>query len=103
MIALIFVVLGAFFKAVADTLDHHFSISVFKNLNPKFWDLDVSEPKKIFNYPLDAWHIVKSLELGCLLAVPLVYKPEFVWYVDYAIGGAAFIAVFNLFYNKILK
>ncbi len=69
--------LAAACNAVGDKLAHHFTSSVFKNLDPYFWDPMISWKNKWvngkrrkligpINYPVqltDAWHFFKSLML----------------------------------------
>jgi len=117
--------------AIMDTLKDHFSISVFKNLNPQFWNPSVSwknkyidgDPNKghrkikvlgiTFNYPdalSDAWHISKILREG--FNILAIVSALIIPHVDFTIFGALiFITVagifrnwsFNLFYNHLLK
>ncbi len=105
MIAVVLISLAAACKALADTLAWHFDTSIFRNMNRDFWAIAVTIKKtpKIFGYPIDAWHLSNSIAIFSWMALPLVYKPHFAWYVDYGIGGLIFIIVFNTFYNKIFR
>jgi hypothetical protein len=98
--------LAAICKAIADTLDHHFDTSIFRGKSRKIWDPNVIHKTsgKIFGYPLDAWHIVNSIQLAALLALPLFYEPQLPkrW-MDYVAGAIIFIIIFNTFYNKIFR
>ena len=89
---------AAFFKAVADTLAHHFDTSVFRRKwNSPFWNpmhRHNDAVKKIFGYPLDAWHLANSAMIICFL-LPFGWKM--------VILGIVFNLAFNLFYNKILR
>ena len=117
--------------AVMDTLKDHFSVSIFKNLNPQFWNPSVSwknkyidgDPNKghrkikvlgiTFNYPdalSDAWHICKILREGfnILAVVSALIIPHITFTI---LGALSFILVagilrnwsFNLLYNHLLK
>lgn len=100
------IVLAAICKAMADTMDHHFDTSIFRNKPRYIWDPNQVHRKvrMIAGYPMDAWHIVNTVQLGCWLLLPLVYRPLLPskW-MDYGAGGLIFILVFNTFYNKIFK
>lgn len=103
----ILVVLCAFFKAVADTLTHHFDTSVFKWRDRRWWDPSVSWKYAGFlrftRYRLDAWHLANSLQLAGWLAALATAPRSFPWWQVFAAGALLFILVFNLFYNKILR
>lgn len=106
----LFVVLAAVSKAVADTLADHFWVSIFKKLNPKFWDkATASDNEKTFwitKYKLDGWHIANSLIIIFFLLAMVNYQPHLKVYFDalyFILSGIAFNIFFNLFYNRILK
>ena len=114
--------LAAFFKAVSDTLLHHFSISIFKNRNPNFWNPKISinkVPLFEFTIPLinktiktkyrpDAWHLSNSGMIcsfclaASIISTNFLIRPNFVWFVEFIVNGVLFILTFNLFYNKVL-
>ena len=108
MLTILCIVLAAFFKAVADTLADHFYVSIFRNMDERFWNKAVSwkYAKQIPGtaYPVDAWHLSNSGMIISFAAAIFTPAP-FVWH--WAIGltayGVLFIVVFNLFYNKILR
>ena len=115
--------------AIMDTLIHHFSISIFSNLNKSYWNpylswynkyngLDSSKGLKQIDLGLfkinkpviltDAWHLFKTIkELLTVLAIAsmLLLNLELT-YDKIAYFLLTLIAVraliFNLFYNKIL-
>lgn len=105
---------AAFFKSVADTCAHHYSTSVFRFRDPRFWNAEISgqysHRLRFTSYPVDAWHLSTS---GCLcmlftlpaaelffpLPIPTIW---WVWVLVYIVYGTLFIQVFNLFYNKLL-
>lgn len=110
---LILVMIAAFFYSVNQTVEHHFSTSVFKKLNPNFWNGQVSwsAATKLFgSYPWDAAHISASLMLVFwALAAILSQKPVWTWeigllkwYYQVGIVGIVWIIVFNIFFNKVL-
>jgi hypothetical protein len=102
----LFIVLAAICKAVADTLQHHFSTSVFKYKDPRFWNPAVSWQHahriRFTKYPVDAWHLSNSLMIifFCAAAVSGTY---FKWWIDISICGVLFNVVFNYYYNKALR
>lgn len=110
MSCLLFFFLAGFFSAFMDTIDEgHFTNSIFRNLNQKFWYRRESwkYAKRIFNYPLDAWHLAKSSMWTCVsLGAITYYKmgPIFpYWPLDFATIGFVIILTFNTFYNHIFK
>ena len=106
MITLLLISLAAIFKAVADTLQHHFDTSVFSKLNLKFWNPVVSCEFAPFlpltKYRLDAWHIANSGMIISFICAVVFSHPVTAWWLGIIIGGVAFNLVFNLFYNQIL-
>jgi hypothetical protein len=98
---MIWIALAAIFKAIADKLAHHFGNSIFKKLNPKWWNPEESWKHVKFlpytKYRPDAWHIANSILiiLFCTAVYGLTLKMVY--------SGVVFILVFNLFYNKILN
>ena len=107
MIGYIFFVLAAAFKAVADTLEHHFETSVFKKLNLKWWNPDKSGDAvkllKHTKYRLDAWHLSNSLMIVFFVCAGIFHKNTLPWYLDIPVIGTGFNIVFNTLYNKILR
>ena len=104
-LAEILLIAAAIFKAVADTVDHHFDTSIFRRLEPKFWDRDISSnyAKRIFNYKVDAWHLSQSAMIVCMIAAIALHHQKLAWYFEIVIGGIIWNIVFNTFYNKILR
>lgn len=105
MIAAALILLAAICKAIADTLDHHFDLSVFKNKPRSFWDPNIVHKtgKQIFGYPIDAWHLLNSAMIVCFITAIAIHKPVLAWYFEIPIGGVWFIVVFNTFYNRMWK
>src|SRR3990167_10054186 len=91
-------------KAAADTVDHHFDISIFKRKNREFWDRDVSQTKalKIFSYKADAWHLSLSAMVVLFILAIIFHQPKTHWYIEFVIAGAFLNLCFNLFYKRIL-
>lgn len=104
-IAEILITVAAILKAVADTVDHHFDTSIFRRLEARFWDRDISQDKarRIFNYKVDAWHLALSGMIICMISAISLHEPKLVWWMEVLIGGAWWNLVFNTFYNKILR
>jgi hypothetical protein len=105
-----FLVLAGMFKAVADTLTHHYDTSVFKMKDRKFWDPSISwSYAKYFpltKYKIDAWHLANSGMILCwcaaLATVYTVYV-RYPWWAIFIGAGLVFNLSFNLFYNKIFR
>ena len=106
----LFIILAAIFNSVMDRLEEgRFTNSVFKKLNQKFWYKWESwkHAKRIFGFPIDAWHIFKLLMLCSFSAAIVTYdlwpRIQIEWWFDVLLFAAAWILPFNLFYNTILK
>jgi hypothetical protein len=98
---------AAIFKAVADTLQHHYDTSVFKNMSYKFWNPNESY-KYVKTIPLtkyrpDAWHLANSGMIVCFVLAVVFYEPHLKWFWEVLIVGGAFNSVFGLFYDYILR
>lgn len=102
------------FKAIADTLAHHYSTSIFSKYNPKYFDPSISWLNKYVDndatkginkwkfQPLtDAWHLSNSLMICCFIALPFIAPTNI--YGGYGLAGCINILSFNTFYNHILK
>jgi len=104
MLAYFFISLAAIFNAIMDTLWTKYGISVFKNLNPNWWN-----PNESWKYyknflgivRLDAWHIAKYGMLGCITLAVINYNCFFVW--DMLLLPIVWSISFELFYSLILK
>ena len=106
MISLILFCFASMLNAVMDTLFDHFTTSIFRNLNPDFWDPMVSWKHcnviPIIQYPIDAWHLMKSGMVIIICFSIVLYTPIINIYVDFLIFGVLWNIIFNLFFNKIL-
>src|SRR5688572_22267142 len=102
----ILIILAGFFKAVADTLTHHYDTSIFKWKDRRFWDPALSYAYapflKFTKYRLDAWHLANSGCIICFCAALAIGTP-YPWYIDFAGSGIVFNLSFNLFYDTILR
>lgn len=117
--------IGGIFDAVMDTCSDHFYSSVFKNLNPSYWNKNVSwinkyvnkDPKQGFKKMLgivipvaftDAWHMAKSLKeiFNCLALTAALYI-DFPYSINiiilyFVVAGVLRNIIFDIFYNIIL-
>lgn len=93
---MIFFILAAICKAIADTIAHHYDTSIFEGID--FFDPAIQGKKIPFtNYPFDGWHVANSLMIVFfVLAV-------FGFTLKALVAGVFFILFFNLFYNKVLR
>lgn len=102
----VLIVLAAFFKAVADTLQHHFGTSVFRYLDPRFWNAEISWQYahflKFTRYRLDGWHLANSGMIVSFIGA-VAAAPAFPWWVILPVGGLLFNGTFALFYDHILR
>ena len=115
-------------NAIMDKIAFTFKSSIFKDLNPRFWDVKQSwknqwkwplqpytswyyfglyEPRYKENFPysntflvwaVDAWHLSKALMLGIVL-----YNPIFSTLIDLIVYYIAFTISFTYFYEYILN
>jgi hypothetical protein len=113
------------FKAVMDTLQFHFSTSIFRNQPAQFWNPAVSWINKYTNsvtlapkffgsttflvFLTDAWHFFQTFFLEVFFISLVLYKPYFTeWHhipgviLDYVLLRSIFGISYTLFYNYIL-
>lgn len=105
MISLSLILLAAIFKAIADTTLHHYDTSVFRKLSFQFWNPNESYKyaRKIFKYPIDAWHLANSAMIVCFIVAVICYEQQLKWFWELAIAGISFNVVFGLFYDTLLR
>lgn len=130
-LSLTFIILAAICNAVMDTSVHHYSTSVFKKLNPKFWNGEISWKNKYIDgdpskgrvkwffglaKPVqltDAFHFFKMFMIIFICLSIITFDKcstlvgcEYHWYsflMVLGIYGFMWNAWFSLFYNKILR
>ena len=85
-----------------DTCQDHYSVSIFKNLNPNFWNKQISwQGKKFLGIVvLDAWHLAQYAVFSLLFAAICIGGVQ--WY-NFLIYWAIYFIVFETFYSHILK
>ena len=97
------IVLAAFFNAIMDALWTKFPTSIFKDLNPNFWNPNVSW-KTMTNWfswvRFDAWHIAKFGMIGSIL-LAIMFNKSFDVY-DFILLPLIWGITFELFYSKLL-
>jgi hypothetical protein len=107
MIAAILIIFAAIFKAIADTLQHHYDTSVFKRMPFQWWNPAESYKYVKFmpltKYRPDAWHLANTGMINCFIFAAVLNDIEWGWYWQVPAGGVLFILVFNVFYNRILR
>ena len=113
VLSLVFFALAAIMNAVMDTLQFHFERSIFRNLDPKFWNPNVAWRfawvVPFTSYKVDAWHLSKSsmiifcaLSAVCLIGGCDPVAPWWAYPMSLLIYGAIWNGTFNLFYNTLL-
>ena len=105
MLSLILIIFASIFDACKDTLKDHFSISIFKNLNPNFWNPAISyHIKTIMTYRIDGWHICKSINIILICFAMGYYKPitDYVLLNIFIIGMTMNIT-FEIVYRNLSK
>lgn len=107
IIEAVILILAGMFKAVADTLTHHFDTSIFRWKDRKFWDPNISwkyaKQLPLTKYKFDAWHLANSGQIVCWCAALGITEGRYPWWVVFLAAGIIFNLSFNLFYNKILR
>ena len=133
MISLVLMVLAGALNAVMDKIAFNFGSSIFKNLNPMFWDVRVSwknqwrwplrpysswyyfglyTPRYKENFPYsstflvwatDAWHLAKALMLACIGLAIGFHTPVVNWFVDGLVMVTVFTITFTGFYDNWLS
>jgi hypothetical protein len=116
-----------------DTSNHHYSVSIFRNYNPMWWNGEISWKnkyidgnsnlgfRKLFpnkkgfmgsiNYPVqltDAWHFFKTLMIVFLVLSIITFDKTIMvnpygYITVFVVYGIIWNIFFNIFYNKILK
>jgi|GEM_PF-2756927 len=102
-------------NALMDATNDHFGSSIFQNLDPKFWNHQISwqYAPNILGYHVDAWHIAKTTMVSSLCVpfaivmhenLPIIKKYPFLdktlWW---AITGISWNLIFNTDYNHVFK
>lgn len=89
--------------------NENFFESIFKDWNQSFWYKRVSwkTAKRIFSYPVDAWHLSKSAMVICLVLSIVFFR----WHPKNLLEDISLIAAYGilwnggfwLFYNKLFR
>jgi len=118
MVSAIFIVIAAICNAVMDKVQSHYSKSIFKDLNSKWWNPKESWKNKwkngdpaqgeaflgsstVFILFTDAWHFFQFLFLSFLFLAVVFYAPMVNWVVDFIVYHVVLGMVFELFFAKI--
>lgn len=113
--SLIFFALAAICNAVMDTLVHHYSTSIFRKMDVKFWNPEVSWRYAMYipctKYKVDAWHLFKSAMIVFLalsvisawISEPPLLNVWWFYLLGFIFLGILWNGVFNIFYNYILR
>lgn len=101
----ILIALAAICNAFMDIVENeNFHVSVFKNLNQKFWYKRESwkYTTKVWGWKFDSWHLAKSLMIILICAAIVTYQP-FIILIDMIVLGTIWNLTFIIFYNIIFK
>lgn len=87
-------------KAIADTCQDHFYVSIFKTMNPLFWNKTVSWGSRKFLgiVVLDAWHLCFYGIFTLLFTLPYLPHNKY----DIILFWLIYFITFESFYSKIL-
>lgn len=92
-------------NAIMDTLDHHYSISIFRKWDvqywgPTKWENKYHRPKWLPILLMDGWHLCKSIMLnGWVIAIAL--PSGYAWYWNALACRVLFAIAFQLTYAKL--
>ena len=133
MVTLVLIILAGMFNALYETLYTFFKYSIFKNLNPLWWNplqswkfkwyQPMQPPEKKWYYfgfypkyrerfpysstilvwTTDAWHLFKALMLGCIMSGIVNYSPIINPVADFFIYYGAFTFTFTIFFDYIFR
>lgn len=131
MISTILIILAAICNAVMDKLDFHYGRSIFKDLNPQYWNMrgeswknkwKNGDPKQgerfflsstVLVFLTDAFHLFKTLQLTffqlAIISVFFFGLPVFhenMWLlilINFAIYKIIYGVIFTLFFNYIFN
>ncbi len=115
ILSLVLVAMSGGLNAVMDTLQFHYSTSVFSYFNPKFWDTQISSWNKykdgdknkgsaflgsttFFVFITDAWHLFQSLFLLSIIGAIVFYTTLYGQLWDFVLLSVLFRAVFQVYY-----
>jgi hypothetical protein len=93
--------LFGFFKAVANSMEHHPDVWP----HTPFWNVfhpENDKVKRIFSYPVDGYHIAGSGMWVCL-GLSQVAQSSLEWYWHLPITMGFGVLAFNIFYNKVFE
>ena len=118
-LTIIFLVIAAICKAVKDTVEFHYSTSVFSKLNCQYWYPQLSWANKyksaqdlrprfwgsttVFVMFTDAWHLFDFLQIISFVFAIIFYSKMIYFVADFVIFYILFCGVFELFYSLIFK
>ena len=103
MISLLLIAVAAILNAFMDTIENErYYRSRLRDLNEKFWYKRTSWKYcyKFGSYPVDAWHLSKSLMVICLV-LAVGFAPVIPWWLMLILGGIVWNVTFNLFYESV--
>lgn len=120
MLSLILLFIAGISKAVMDTLNFHYDLSIFENFKKQNWwnpaiswmnkykDGDISKGEKfpgsttVFVWLTDAWHFFQHIMIFSLILSIVLYLPFTPFLLlDFVILYITFTGTFELFYSKI--
>lgn len=115
------IILAGISKAVMDKIQFHYSKSIFKTLDPLFWNPQESWKNKwrggdpdngekffgsstFFVLFTDAWHLFQSICYNLVFAVIFIYEPiTNNLILDFIILRTIFNSTFELFFSKVFS
>lgn len=121
IIVIILIWVAAIANAVMDTLQHHYSTSIFKYTNARFWNpryshlnkykghLKVNGPKffgstTFLVWTTDGWHLFQFIFLSCWQAAIAVSLVDGWWVLVYfAVIKFLFGVIFEIMYGRLLR
>jgi hypothetical protein len=94
------VAVAAMFWAGASVLLFRFGSSVFRKLNPKFWNPPISskEAKQVGGFKIDGFHIFQGIALSFLFLSAVIHS-ELTWWYQWIGMSVIWIIVFPVTYG----
>jgi hypothetical protein len=102
MITLILIIFAAILSAVQDSLAFQKDKSIFSRSVTPFWSIENGMLVRFTHFRLNAWHVCKALMIIALVVGGIMYKTMITMQADIPIYIAAWVSVYNLFFDRLL-
>lgn len=122
--SIILIIIAAVCAAIMDVLSHHYPRSIFKNLNPSWWNSKISwrnkysvfekdkTKEKLFYAFCDAWHTFRNIYVFSIIGAIVFFPFLVIEYSKYQILDFViiwflallfiYLVIYYLFYKLVL-